>query len=202
MSEYRTHYPKFNVLNAEEHWDPHTREIVDKRLDTETFFPPQFFSEQEIVTLYHLCSVLLDDQRKPIIDFVVHHFDSTLSASIGESQRKIGVPEQSTLIRGGLAMLNQVCTQRFGKDFTTLEENLKIQIVTELMQGNLTFPSTTQNIPVKDFANKILSESVAAYYSHPTTWSEIGYAGPAYPRGYVRSELGLTDPWEARKNGE
>ncbi|MBP1931141.1 gluconate 2-dehydrogenase subunit 3 family protein [Ammoniphilus resinae] len=202
MSEHKLHYPDFNVLNAEEHWDPHTREIVDKRLETQTFFPPQFLTEQEIETLFHLCSVLLDDQRKPVIAFVVHHFDSTLKASIGESQRKIGVPEQSVLIRGGLTLLNQVCNERYGGAFHTIDENLKIQVVGELMQGNLSVPSNAQSVPAKDFADKILSVSVAAYYSHPTIWSEIGYAGPAYPRGYVRSELGLTDPWEARRNVE
>jgi hypothetical protein len=54
-------------------------------------------------------------------------------------------------------------------------------------------------IPAKELFYKLLTESVAAYYSHPTVWSEIGYAGPAYPRGYVRTEWGITDPWEAKR---
>ncbi|TGV05575.1 gluconate 2-dehydrogenase subunit 3 family protein, partial [Mesorhizobium sp. M00.F.Ca.ET.186.01.1.1] len=29
-----------------------------------------------------------------------------------------------------------------------------------------------------------------------------GSGGPAYPRGYVQEEKGLTDPWEAKANGE
>jgi len=29
-------------------------------------------------------------------------------------------------------------------------------------------------------------------------WSEMGYGGPAYPRGYYRIEAGVTDPWEAK----
>ncbi|WP_369127188.1 hypothetical protein [Paenibacillus antri] len=39
--------------------------------------------------------------------------------------------------------------------------------------------------------------TLEAYYSHPAVWSEIGYGGPAYPRGYVRTQLGQLDPWEA-----
>lgn len=39
-------------------------------------------------------------------------------------------------------------------------------------------------------------------YPHPRVWSEIGYAGPAYPRGYVRTQLGQLDPWEAKAEHE
>jgi hypothetical protein len=38
---------------------------------------------------------------------------------------------------------------------------------------------------------------VLAYYSHPTAWSEIGFGGPASPRGYVRMGFNRRDPWEA-----
>jgi len=27
---------------------------------------------------------------------------------------------------------------------------------------------------------------LAAFYSHPWAWNEIGFGGPAYPRGYIR----------------
>src|SRR5262252_10658338 len=36
-----------------------------------------------------------------------------------------------------------------------------------------------------------------AYYMHPTAWSEIGWGGPASPRGYVRMDFDRRDPWEA-----
>ncbi len=41
-----------------------------------------------------------------------------------------------------------------------------------------------------------------AYYSHLVAWSEIGYGGPAYPRGYVRTQMGQLDPWEAQPEHE
>ena len=47
------------------------------------------------------------------------------------------------------------------------------------------------------FTERVLSDVVSAYYAHPTAWSEIGYGGPASPRGYVRLDLGRRDPWEA-----
>ena len=32
---------------------------------------------------------------------------------------------------------------------------------------------------------------------HPTAWNEIGFGGPASPRGYVRMDFDRRDPWEA-----
>jgi hypothetical protein len=43
----------------------------------------------------------------------------------------------------------------------------------------------------------VLDEIVRAYYAHPAAWSEIGFGGPASPRGYVRLAAGRQDPWEA-----
>lgn len=201
MTEYKSHYPNFNVLHEEEHWDPHTQKIVDKRVDPLSFYPYQFFTQQEAETLFQLCSVLLDDQRYPVIIYVVHYFDSTLNANVGESQRKIGVPKQSILIRDGLVWLDQVCQERYDAKFASLDDAVKIEIVNQLIEGSLPLQMNQDRVPISDFMDKIRSEAVAAYYSHPSTWSEIGYAGPAYPRGYVRSELGLTDPWEAKRDG-
>lgn len=202
MSESKVHYPNFNVMHEEKHWDPHTREIVDNRLKTDSFYPFQFLTQQEANTLFQLCSLLLDDQRTSVISFVVHHFDSMLKENIGESQRKFGIPAQSLLIRDGLALLDQACNRLYGNSLDILEGKVKKQVANELMQGSFSLQSAQKNVPVNDFMDKVLSEAVSAYYSHPTVWSEIGYAGPAYPRGYVRSELGLTDPWEARKDGK
>ena len=43
----------------------------------------------------------------------------------------------------------------------------------------------------------------AAFYSHPWAWNEIGFGGPAYPRGYVRLGSATRDGerrrWEARE---
>jgi hypothetical protein len=43
----------------------------------------------------------------------------------------------------------------------------------------------------------VLSE----FYSHPWAWNEIGFGGPAYPRGYMRLAAGPSgrDPQEARE---
>ena len=37
-----------------------------------------------------------------------------------------------------------------------------------------------------------------AFYSHPWAWNEIGFGGPAYPRGYKNLGLDRREPWEGR----
>ena len=35
-----------------------------------------------------------------------------------------------------------------------------------------------------------------AFYSHPWAWNEIGFGGPAYPRGYKNIGLDSRERWE------
>ena len=46
------------------------------------------------------------------------------------------------------------------------------------------------------------TRSVSVYYAHPAAWSEIGFGGPASPRGYVRMQANRRDPWEAMEEKE
>jgi hypothetical protein len=47
------------------------------------------------------------------------------------------------------------------------------------------------------FKERLAHDILGAYYSHPTSWNEIGFGGPASPRGYVRMGADRRDPWEA-----
>lgn len=163
----------------------------------------QVLNPHEAETLQQLCAQLLGDARQQVLSFVVHHWDTSLHAGIGESQRKVGIPDQQSLLRKGLALLDDVCQQRYGSEFVKAAFEHQQQLVSELVGGSLSLQQgNNPPFPTSDFVDKLTSETVAAYYSHPLVWSEIGYAGPAYPRGYVRIETGLTDPWEARNNGK
>jgi hypothetical protein len=44
---------------------------------------------------------------------------------------------------------------------------------------------------------------VQAFYSHPWAWNEIGFGGPAYPRGYAAfgsPHLKEREPWEGAES--
>ena len=47
----------------------------------------------------------------------------------------------------------------------------------------------------------VMRSVLSAFYSHPWAWNEIGFGGPAYPRGYMRLAEGPAgaEPDEARR---
>jgi hypothetical protein len=45
----------------------------------------------------------------------------------------------------------------------------------------------------------LLKTLVSIYYAHPEAWNEIGFGGPASPRGYARLGMDRRDPWEAEE---
>ena len=49
---------------------------------------------------------------------------------------------------------------------------------------------------------RLLPDVVAAYFSHPSAWSMMGFGGPAAPRGYVRLEANRRDGWEAAERDD
>lgn len=41
-----------------------------------------------------------------------------------------------------------------------------------------------QRMPVHRYWLLLMQDVVDAYYAHPYAWDEIGFGGPAYPRGF------------------
>lgn len=200
MPEAKTWYPSYDVLSEKEHWDEHTREIVLKRLGP--FGPYKFLDRQEAAMVLAIARHIVDESRKEILDYVVHHLDNTLSSPIGESQRKVGTPNQKVLVREGLKAIDKLAQEQYGGTFAEIEATQQLTILTELQQGTAGHVEEWQLVPQKELFQKLATDMVNAYYSHPMIWSEIGYGGPAYPRGYVRVEKGLTDPWEAHRDDD
>ncbi|WP_409343923.1 gluconate 2-dehydrogenase subunit 3 family protein [Paenibacillus sp. MBLB4367] len=189
-----THYMDYDVMKEKPNWDSHTQTIVSSRLLRESEHP--FLTLEEAELLRSICTLLVDDTRGDIIQNVIDHIDDTLFRSIGEGQRKAGVPDERSLVRLGLKSIEDYTLATYANHFYALEENVQLQYMADWSEGG-TETGTFWSVPPKALFLKLLSLTVEAYYSHPQIWSEIGYGGPAYPRGYVRTAIGQTDPWEA-----
>ncbi|MTI85863.1 MAG: gluconate 2-dehydrogenase subunit 3 family protein [Firmicutes bacterium] len=198
MQENRTRYPGYDLLKERDHWDDHTSEIVLKRLRPLPEY--KFLNKYEVHMIFTIAKHIVYDHRKEILDYVIHHMDNTLTSPIGEGQRKVGTPEQTVLIRQGLKAIDELAKKQFGTAFLEMDVRKQQSILIDLQKGQAVQLKEWQTIPQKELFNKLATVIASAYYSHPTVWSEIGYGGPAYPRGYVRVERGLTDPWEAKRD--
>lgn len=189
-----TRYPSYNVMNEQHKWDEHTRKILNSRLQASG--DHSFLTVVEAEMLRSWCSLLVDDRRPEIVQFVINHIDQSLSSG-EESQRKPGVPPAQALVRRGLEALEKACQSIHTMLFFHLEEQQQKQLMVEVSQGEAVPHEIWKHVPQQLFFQKLLTLSIEAYYSHPEIWSEIGFGGPAYPRGYARMEQ--LDPWEAKE---
>jgi hypothetical protein len=198
--EKTSHYPAYDVWEQHAEWDPNTRQIVGKRRAPQVAH--QFFSREEAVLVQTLASVLTDEHRLEVLTYVTQHLDESVASPVGEAQRKVGVPPKQELYRQGLIGVNEASHAKFGADFIALSRDRQVAVLADLEKGTVPSSAAWDRLSPKDFFNKLLHDVVSAYYSHPLVWSDIGYGGPAYPRGYVRVEKGLVDPWEAKADGK
>jgi hypothetical protein len=195
-----TRYPSFNVLDEKNEWDDHTQQIVTSR--TQPIADYQFLNEQEVGILSCLCSLLVNDDSPDTLEFVIGHFDQTLYSSPGEGQRKVGVLAAPELIRKGLKAIEQSSQQKYFVPFTKLSTERQNQMIHDISAARAEPTEVWNGMLQQALFEKLMRLTVEAYCSHPRVWSEIGYAGPAYPRGYVRTQLGQLDPWEAKAEHE
>jgi hypothetical protein len=54
-----------------------------------------------------------------------------------------------------------------------------------------------RGLPAQHLFKLWLRYACASFYAHPWAWNEIGFGGPAYPRGYKHLALNNREPWEA-----
>ena len=191
-----SHYPTYDVMNEKNHWDDHTQSIVTSRIMNEE--KSQFLTMKEKQMLKRICAHLAYDDRKEIIQFVIDHIDQSLASSIGEGQRKQGVLKADFLVREGLRVLNEQAKERFINPYAELEPEKQQAMLKEISKQQTASSAPWGNIAPADFFKKLLTLTVEAYCSYPTVWSEMGHGGPAYPRGYIRTQMGQLDPWEAQ----
>lgn len=191
------HYPTYDVLEQMDHWDDHTQKIVQKRL--EPLHQLRFFRPEQMTLLMELAARITGDPRPEIGQYIVKHLDQSLAKDVGEGERHVNSPPQAQLIREGLNALEQSTVAHLLAPFAGLQPEQQRSILTMIQGGMTPYPQYWEHVDPTIFMKKLVQLVIEAYYSHPHVWSDIGYGGPAYPRGYVRTELGQLDPWEAKR---
>lgn len=178
-------------------WDEKTRRLVLDRID---HVPTRvFLNEVEFATLAVICDRLLpqDDRsgesRIPIAPYI----DQRLAQGDGDGYRYETMPWDDEAYRRGLAGVDEATYALFGRNhFTELGAGEQDAVLARIEDGDPP-GETWQSLPAEQFFKLIMHDVVSTYYAHPTAWSEIGFQGPASPRGHVRLSLGKRDPWEA-----
>ena len=190
-------YPGYDVLSKRHtpSWNEVTRRVIDDRLSLPR--EPNFFTEDEWLTLGAVCDrVVPQPKDRPPIP-VAALVDHKMSMNKTDGYRHYQLPKMQEAWRQGLHALDQAARARHGGRFHLLSAAEQNELLKKMQQGELEGPAW-RGMPSKVFfADRMAHDIVAAYYSHPISWNEIGFGGPASPRGYVRMGFNKRDPWEA-----
>ncbi len=192
-------YPGYDVLNKRNSasWNDQTRAVIDKRmaLDPDRH---QFFTDEEWPTLRAICERIVPqppDRVRPAP--VAALVDEKLHSNSGDGYRDARLPPMRETWRRALAAIDAEAQSRYGRAFHQISALLQDDLLKAIQEGKVG-GKAWGNLSAKLFFQKrLLHDIVSSYYAHPAAWSEIGFGGPASPRGYVRMNFDRRDPWEA-----
>ena len=198
----QTPYPDFQITSADKwnlDWDEKTRKLVMDRV--ENVPPYRFFSSEEAQLLEALCHCALpqgdrpEAERIPIAPWI----DSDLYRGQGLGYRYENMPEDGQAYRMGLQGFDQTAHHLFNDAFVNLDSADQHEVMRQVADGS---PSGEiwEQLPAILFFQRFMSDVITNYYAHPAAWAEIGFNGPASPRGHIRLRLGMRDPWEATES--
>jgi hypothetical protein len=185
-------YPDFNVLDEVEHWDAATREVVLDRV--ENVPPIRFFTAPEAVTLGAFCNHVMAQDREPRIP-VLEMIDAKLFSGQREGYRFAELPDDGETWRRVAAGLDAAARQHGASDFVTASREVQHDVIDAFSNGSL-HGEVWDQLPPKRAWSVVMRDVLSAFYSHPWAWNEIGFGGPAYPRGYARLGAGQRESWE------
>ena len=194
------YYPGFHTLSQKAFWDEATRRVVLSRV--ERLPPIRFFSPEEARLMAAVCDRILpqDDRDESHKIPIVNMIDERLYVNRLDGYRYQDMPSDQEAYRLGLRGIAEVAQHMFEKPFLDLSGLEQESVLETLHDGN---PPAAHDIwkqmDVKRFWLLLVQDVVGVYYAHPYAWDEIGFGGPAYPRGYMRLEGGEPEPWEVNE---
>ena len=175
-------YPDYDVLEQAEHWDEVTRKLVVDRVEN---VPPfRFFDERERETVKAFCDVITAQHEDPRIP-VAAYVDEKLHEGGSDGYQSFDMPDDSEAWRLIVRGLDEEARELGAPSFGEAGLDTRIDICHRFSQAKL-HGGTWRELNVARAWSLALRNACEAFYAHPWAWNEIGFGGPAYPRGYSR----------------
>jgi gluconate 2-dehydrogenase subunit 3-like protein len=185
-------YPDYNLLDERDHWDPQTRRVLFRRVDE---VPPiRFFRAGEALTLGAFCDVVMAQDSEPKIP-VLNMVDEKLHQAKLDGFRYADMPDDRDTWRRVAVGLDAAARQLGAASFVTAPSETQRRVVQAFSEGDLHGDVWDELPPAKAWS-VVMRAVLSAFYSHPWAFNEIGFGGPAYPRGYARLAAGQRESWE------
>ena len=187
-------FPGYDVLGEVDTWDAVTAGVVLARLGPPP--PIRFFTPPEQAVGAALFDLLLDQRTRPKVP-VLELVDARLAEAITDGWRYEDMPEDGAAFRATFNFLDEDAERAGGAKFHELDHDLQTAIV-QRIQDLSSNGDQWHGLPAKHVWSLWTRYACAAFYSHPWAWNEIGFGGPAYPRGYKNLGPDKREPWEVK----
>jgi hypothetical protein len=194
------YYPGFSTLSQKRYWDATTRRVVEERVSRKK--PIRFFTPEEARTMEAVVDRILpqedriEERRIPILPGI----DERMYENRLDGYRFDDMPPDQEAYRIAARAFEQMAQTLHGRAFHELSVHEREEILKSIHDAK---PQAAQELwnrmNIERFWTLLVTDVVTVYYAHPWAWDEVGFGGPAYPRGYMRLEEGEPEPWEVEE---
>jgi hypothetical protein len=192
QSDRRPRFPGFDVMDQAPHWDEVTRDLVASRLAEHP--TKKFFNNIEGRCARFLLDLLTGQQDEPRIP-VLEMVDARLAAGETDGWRYDDMPEDGQAWRDSLSYLDEDSRAACGLPFAEAPEKDQLAIIQAVQDLK---SADWHGLNAAHVWSLWTRYACTALYAHPWAWNEIGFSGPAYPRGYKNAGVDKLEPFEVR----
>lgn len=185
-------FPGFEVMDQAKHWDDATRAVIGDRLHD---LPPvRFFTQAEEAAAKPLLDQLTGQRTQPgqpHID-LVRMVDTRLAEDQTDGWHYATMPPDEQAWRDTLKALDDDSHSVSGSTFIELNWDQQHDLLAEVQNGDGVWHGMVRSAVWSLWTRY----AATAFYSHPAAWNEIGFSGPAYPRGYKNIGVNKLEGYE------
>lgn len=182
-------FPGFDVLSQKRHWDDATRAVVLERVGRPADI--RFFDVAEEAAATALFDQLLDQRSEPRVP-VTAMVDARLAEKETDGWHYDDMPDDWEIWHTTLAALDEDAHAAHGHAFAACAWDEQHDLLAGIKDGDGDWHGLSRGHVWSLWTRY----ACTAFYAHPDAWNEIGFAGPAYPRGYKNIGIDRRDPFE------
>jgi hypothetical protein len=139
------------------------------------------------------------EPRIPVIAYV----DEKLDQGKLDGYQYFDLPDDRETWRVVARGLDEEAHTRGYERFALVRVEDQLEVVSDFAHGRL-YGGSWGSLNVSRAWSVVMRHLLEAFYSHPWAWNEIGWGGPAYPRGYSRFgsphlQSAERETWEGRQ---
>jgi hypothetical protein len=126
---------------------------------------------------------------------VLSLIDARLAAGETDGWHYDDMPQDGQAWRDTLGLLDSDAVHRYGANYPAIEVEHQMALLRQV-QIAATDDASWHQFSATRVWSLWTRYACTAFYSHPWAWNEIGFSGPAYPRGYLNPGVDARESFE------